>query len=210
MAADLDAVTRHHVEKAVESLVDEFGESVPRAEIERLMDDSLGRLVGEANVNDFVATLAYRFTRERLMARGLGGIALGRDTPAVLFVGLHDTGRGQMAAALAALRSEGRVRVNSAGNDPSASVDPAVVEAMAEVGADLTEAYAKPISAEVIGSADVVVTLGHSVGKVEIPPTARHEDWRVGDPTGAGLDEVRRIRDDIDRRVDALLAELLS
>jgi arsenate reductase (thioredoxin) len=210
MAAELDAVTRLHVEKAVDTLVEEFGESVPRADIERLMDDSLARVVREASVNDFVATLAYRFARERLMASGHASGAAASDAPAILFVGLHGSGRGQMAAALAALRSEGRVRVNSAGNDPSASVDPVVVEAMAEVGADLSEAYTKPISAEVMDGADVVVTLGHSVGKVEVPASARHEDWRVGDPTGASLDEVRRIREDIDRRVDALLDELLS
>jgi arsenate reductase (thioredoxin) len=111
VAAELDAITRLHVEKAVDSLVEEFGDSAPRADIEELMGDSLARLVGEANVNDFVATLAYRFTRERLTA---GGRARGGDTqtPTTLFVGLHDTGRGQMAAALATLRSEGRVVVN--------------------------------------------------------------------------------------------------
>jgi len=114
-----------------------------------------------------------------------------------------------MAAALTSQRSEGRVVVHSAGNDPTASVDPAVLEVMSEVGIDLGEAYAKPISLEVLDSVDVVVTLGRSVGLVEIPASARLEDWRVGDPTGAELDEVRRIRDDLARRVDALLVELL-
>ncbi len=209
--ADLDDVTRLHVEKAVDALCEEFGDTVPREEIASLMDDSLRQLVREAEVNDFVATLAHRFTRERLMARGHRSLVTGAGTatPAILFVGLHDTGRSQMAAALTSQRSEGRVVVHSAGNDPTASVDPAVLEVMSELGIDLGEAYAKPISLEVLDSVDVVVTLGRSVGLVEIPASARHEDWRVGDPTGAELDEVRRIRDDLARRVDELLADLL-
>ena len=79
---------------------------------------------------------------------------------------------------------------------------------MGELGIDLSEAYAKPLAPEVIGAADMVVTMGRSVGQVELPPEARHEDWRVGDPTGAPVDEVRRVREDIDRRVQALLAVL--
>jgi arsenate reductase (thioredoxin) len=81
---------------------------------------------------------------------------------------------------------------------------------MAELGVDLSEAFAKPLSREVLEAADVVVTLGRSVGAVEIPERTRHEDWRVGDPSGAPVDEVRRVREDIDRRVAVLLAELES
>jgi arsenate reductase len=79
---------------------------------------------------------------------------------------------------------------------------------MAELGVDLSEAYAKPLAPEVLAAADIVVTMGRSVGDVEIPEETRHEDWRVGDPTGAPIDEVRRVRDDIERRVMALLEEL--
>ena len=79
---------------------------------------------------------------------------------------------------------------------------------MAELGVDLTEAYAKPFSRELLEAADIAVTMGRSVGAVEISDGVRHEDCGVGDPTGAPLDEVRRVRDDIDRRVQALLSEL--
>ncbi len=79
---------------------------------------------------------------------------------------------------------------------------------MSELGVDLTEAYAKPLSAEVLEAATVIVTMGRSVGTIEIPDGKRHEDWRVGDPTEAPVDEVRRVRDDVDRRVRALLADL--
>jgi arsenate reductase (thioredoxin) len=203
----LNPVARHHVEKAVESLEEEFDGAHSRDTIERVMDDSLQQLVGSAEVDDFLPTLAHRFARERLKALGRARGPEDAESD-VLFIGLGDTGRGQMAAALLTLRSEGRVVAHSAGSTRGVEVDRSVVEVMAELGVDLTEAYAKPLSAEVLGSADVAVTMGRSVGAVEIPDGVRHEDWRVGDPTGAPVDEVRRVRDDIDRRVQALLAEL--
>jgi arsenate reductase len=205
---ELSPVARQHVERAVDALVDEFGDQHSRETIERLMDDSVGQLVVRAQVDDFLPTLAHRFTRERLRAMGR---AQGQSaSPDVLFVGLGDTGRGQMAAALVTLRSEGRVVAHSAGSTAGSAVDPAVSEVMAELGVDLTEAYAKPLSEEVLAAADVVVTMGRSVGAVDIPEGTRHDDWRVGDPTGAPVDEVRRVRDEIDQRVQRLLGELQS
>lgn len=206
---ELSSVAQLHVEKAVDALAEEFGEVHSRETIQRVMDDSLRGLVGEAAVDDFVPALAHRFTRERLkaLARAHGPEGAHAD---VLFVGLGDTGRGQMGAALLTLRSEGRVVAHSAGSTIGTAVDPGVVEVMAELGVDLSEAYAKPLSAEVLEAADVVVTMGRSVGAVQIPEARRHEDWRVGDPTGAPVDEVRRVREDIDRRVQTLLDELES
>jgi arsenate reductase len=203
----LNPVARHHVEKAVESLEEEFEGAHPRETVERVMDDSLQQLVRDAEVDDFLPTLAHRFARERLKALARARGAEGADSD-VLFIGLGDTGRGQMAAALLTLRSEGRVVAHSAGSTRGVEVDPAVIEVMAELGVDLSEAYAKPLVPEVLEAADVAVTMGRSVGAVQMPPSVRHEDWRVGDPTGASVDEVRRVRDDIDRRVQALLAEL--
>jgi arsenate reductase (thioredoxin) len=205
--AELSETARLHIERAVDGLVEEFGDHHSRETVERVMDDSLRALVGDAQVEDFLPALAHRFTRERLkaLARASGP----QDaSPDVLFIGLGDTGRGQMAAALLTLRSEGRVVAHSAGSSAARSVDPAVLEVMGELGVDLSEAFAKPLAREVLGAADLVVTMGRSVGQVEIPPETRHDDWRVGDPTGAPVDEVRRVREDIDRRVQALLAEL--
>jgi arsenate reductase (thioredoxin) len=204
---ELSDVTRLHVEKAVDSLVEEFGELQSRETIQRVMDDSLAQLAGDAQVDDFVPTLAHRFTRERLKALGK---VLGPESelPYVVFVGLGDTGRGQMAAALLRHRSEGSIVAHSAGSAAQGVIDPAVVEVMNEIGVDLTEAYAKPLSPEVLEAADIVVTMGRSVGGVELPEGTRLIDWRVGDPSGAPVDEVRRVRDDIDRRVEALIAEL--
>jgi arsenate reductase (thioredoxin) len=203
----LDSVTRHHVARAVDSLAEEFGDAHPRDTIERVMEDSVTQLAGSAEVDDFIATLAHRFTRERLKAMGRAhGPA--QALPDVLFVGLGDSGRGQIAAALVTLRSEGRVVAHSAGRSAAVQVDPAVVAVMQELDVDLTDAYAKPLSREVLEAADVVVTMGRSVGSVEIPETTRHFDWRVGDPTGTSIEEARRVREDIDRRVSELLSEL--
>jgi arsenate reductase len=205
--AELSDVTRLHVEKAVDSLVEEFGELQSRETIQRVMDDSLRQLVADADVDDFVPTLAHRFTRERLKALGRT-LGPGSELPDIVFVGLGDTGRGQMAAALLTLRSEGSIVAHSAGSTAQGAIDPAVIEVMGEIGVDLTEAYSKPLSPEVLDAADMVVTMGRSVGAVDIPDGTRHVDWRVGDPSGAQVDEVRRVRDDIDRRVEALIAEL--
>jgi arsenate reductase (thioredoxin) len=204
---ELNETTRLHVEKAVEALVEEFGDVHSRDKVQRVMDDSLRQLVGDAQVDDFVPTLAHRFARERLKALGR---AHGPESalPDVLFIGLGDTGRGQIAAALVTLRSEGGIVAHSAGSTAQSAIDPGVVEVMAELGVDLTEAYAKPLSREVLEAADVVVTMGRSVGAVELPGGTRHLDWRVGDPSGAPVDEIRRVRDDIGRRVEALVAEL--
>jgi arsenate reductase (thioredoxin) len=204
---DLNEATRLHVEKAVDSLVEEFAGIQTRETIQRVMDDSLEQLVGDAQVDDFVPTLAHRFARERLKALGR---RLGPESelPDIVFIGLGDTGRGQMAAALLTLRSEGAIVAHSAGSTAQRAIDAAVVEVMNELGIDLSEAYAKPLSHEVLEAADIVVTMGRSVGEVEIPRGTRHLDWRVGDPSGAPVAEVRRVRDDIDRRVAELIAAL--
>ena len=114
-----------------------------------------------------------------------------------------------MAAALAELRSEGKVYAHPVGTHIRVELDPHVVQAMAELGCDLNEAYPIPLTEDVLAGSDLVVTLGRSVGEVDIPAGVRHEDWRVGDPVGADLTEVKRIRDDLDQRVQQLLVDLL-
>jgi protein-tyrosine-phosphatase len=113
-----------------------------------------------------------------------------------------------MAAGLAERKSDGSVHVVATGTRATAALDENVIAAMAEIGIDLNEVYAKPLTNEVLDAADVVVTLGRSVGLVEVPETAEHEDWRVGDPVGAQLTEVRRIRHELEARVDDLLLRL--
>ena len=130
------------------------------------------------------------------------------DKPSVLFVCVHNAGRSQMAAGLLDLRAKGTVHVRSAGSAPADSINPAVVEAMAEIGIDLTREFPKPLTDDVVRAADVVVTMGCG-DACPIYPGKRYVDWELMDPAGKSLHEVRAIRDEIDRRVQALLAELV-
>ena len=129
--------------------------------------------------------------------------------PEVLFVCVHNAGRSQMAAGLTHLRSEGRILVRSAGTDPADAINPVVVEAMAEIGIDLGDELPKPLGDEVVRVADVVVTMGCG-DACPIYPGKRYEDWELDDPAGKDLESVRRIRDEIDARVTALVDELLA
>ena len=128
--------------------------------------------------------------------------------PEVLFVCVHNAGRSQMAAGLTKLRSDGRITVRSAGSDPADEIDPAVVQAMAEVGLDMSEEFPKPLTDEVVRAADVVITMGCG-DACPIYPGRRYEDWVLDDPVGRDLETVRRIRDEIDARVTELVRDLL-
>jgi len=128
--------------------------------------------------------------------------------PEVLFVCVHNAGRSQMAAGLVKLRSQGRILVRSAGSTPGDEINQAVVEAMTELGVDLSEEFPKPLTDEVVQAADVVITMGCG-DACPIYPGKNYEDWELDDPAGQDLDAVRRIRAQIDERVQRLIAELL-
>jgi arsenate reductase (thioredoxin) len=204
VSSTIDPATQHHIDEMVNTLCEEFGERVERVRIEELMADSIRQLAGEARVEEFLPVLAYRFTRERLTSLGRTP-GTGWD---VVFVSLSGGGRGQIAAALTSALSEGKVTPHAAGTSRHGVLDRKVEMVIRELGLDTSEVFVRPVSNDILRSADVVVTLGHSVGRVEIPEGVKHQDWRVGDPTGATLEEVRRVRDDLERRVRALLAEL--
>ena len=129
--------------------------------------------------------------------------------PEVLFVCVHNAGRSQMAAGLLDQLAEGRVHVRSAGSDPTDELNTAAVEAMAEVGVDLSREFPKPLTDEAVKAADVVITMGCG-DACTIYPGKRYEDWELEDPAGKDLETVRRIRDEIAERVRSLLAELAS
>ena len=134
--------------------------------------------------------------------------AVTQHQPEVLFVCVHNAGRSQMAAGLVKLRSQGLIHVRSAGSDPAEQVNPAVVEAMEELGVDMTEEFPKPLTDEAVRAADVVITMGCG-DACPIYPGKRYEDWELDDPAGRDLETVRRIRDELDRRVRNLIGELL-
>ncbi|HUY71793.1 MAG TPA: arsenate reductase ArsC [Gaiellaceae bacterium] len=131
------------------------------------------------------------------------------ERPEVLFVCVHNAGRSQMAAALVRLRSGGRVEVRSAGSAPADELNPAVVEAMAELGVDLGEERPKLLSDDAVRASDVVITMGCG-DLCPVFPGKRYEDWKLDDPAGQGLATVRRIRDEIDGLVQRLVSTLLG
>jgi protein-tyrosine-phosphatase len=204
----LDPVTQHHVRQAANALAREFAGVFSQETIERYMAESLD-LLGETRVNVFVPVLAHRFARERLRALGQAGGAIVKEQPEVLFVCVQNAGRSQMAAGLVKLRSEERIHVRSAGSQPADEINAAVVEAMEELGVDMGEEFPKPLTDEVVRAADVVITMGCG-DACPIYPGKRYEDWVVDDPAGESLESVRRIRDDIDARVQTLVADLLG
>ena len=127
--------------------------------------------------------------------------------PEVLFVCVHNAGRSQMAAALLEHHAHGRVRVTSAGSAPADEINPAVRAVMDEVGVDLSRAFPKKLTTDAVEAADVVITMGCG-DACPVFPGVRYLDWDLPDPAGRPIEEVRAIRDDIDRRVADLVADL--
>jgi protein-tyrosine-phosphatase len=208
VAIELDPVTRMHLERGVEGLVDEFRGIFSRETIDRYVQESLQDLPA-ARFSDFVPLLVHRFARERLRALGQAEGTIAKEVPEVLFVCVQNSGRSQMAAGLLHQRAAGLVHVRSAGSDPAEVINPNVVTAMSELGIDLSQEFPKPLTDEVVRAADAVITMGCGdacpiyLGKL-------YEDWEVSDPAEKSLEEVREIRDEVDRRVTELLKKVTA
>ncbi|MFI6407462.1 arsenate reductase ArsC [Streptomyces sp. NPDC050548] len=129
------------------------------------------------------------------------------DKPSVLFVCVHNAGRSQMAAAWLTHLAGDRVEVRSAGSHPGAGVNPAAVEAMAEVGIDISAEVPKILTVDAVKESDVCITMGCG-DTCPVFPGKRYLDWQLEDPAGQGVDGVRPIRDEIERRVRGLLDDL--
>jgi protein-tyrosine-phosphatase len=203
-----DPVTQRHVDQAAARLADEFKGIFSEETIARYIGESLDML-GSSRINAFVPVLAHRFARERLRALAQVEGKLTKEQPEVLFVCVHNAGRSQMAAGLVKLRSDGRIHVRSAGSDPSDEINPAVIEAMTEIGVDMSQEFPKPLTNEVVRAADVVITMGCG-DACPIYPGKRYEDWTLDDPAGKDLAAVRLIRDEIDARAQQLVANLVQ
>jgi protein-tyrosine-phosphatase len=195
-------------DKTVSALAREYRGIFGSETIARFVQEALDRWP-EAKVTNHLPVLAHRFARERLRALGQTEGSIAKDHPEVLFVCVHNAGRSQMAAGLLAKRAKGRVNVRSAGSTPAEEINPAVVQAMEEVGVDLSKEYPKPLTDEFVRASDVVITMGCG-DACPIYPGRRYEDWELEDPAGKTLDEVRPIRDELDRRILVLLGELLD
>ncbi len=202
----MDTILNARIDEAVDRLADEFKgifspETVSKCAFESLEAFERSRLV------EFVPLLTYRFTRERLRALAQAEGLVKKETPEVLFVCVHNAGRSQMAAALTAALSDGRVHVRSAGSAPANEINPAVTEVMAEIGLDITTEYPKPLTDEVVRAADVVITMGCG-DACPLYPGKEYHDWEIDDPDGASIPKVRQIRDAIQSRVEEMLLRL--
>lgn len=175
--------------------------------VERYVLESYTGLLRTATVKAQLTSNTIRFATDRLFALAQAKGAVDSSVPEVLFVCEQNAGRSQMAAALTSALSGGAVHVRSAGSAPAHELNPAVVEAMSEIGLDLSEAFPKPLTDDVVQAADVVVTMGCG-DACPVYPGKHYRDWELVDPADLPLEEVRRVRDDIRVNVEAMLEAL--
>lgn len=175
--------------------------------IERFLHSSYDEFAGRAAVLNFLPLLAERFARQRLTALAKVEGHHDAGTPVVLFLCTHNAGRSQMALGFFTHLAGDRAIAWSGGSDPADRINPAAVAAMAERGIDIAGEYPKPWTDEVVRAADVVVTMGCG-DACPVFPGHRYLDWAVDDPAGLDVADVRAIRDDVERRVRALLDEI--
>ena len=207
---DLDSLTndqRLALKTAARNLAEEFSEVFGVETIELFLQTSYDQFADRARFTNFVPLMAERFARQRL--RALAKVEGKHDDgiPTVLFLCVHNAGRSQMALGWFNHLAGGRAVAWSGGSEPGMEVNPAAVEAMTEVGIDITGEYPKPWTDEIVRAADAVIMMGCG-DACPIFPGKRYEDWTLEDPAGQGVEAVRPIRDEIERRVRALLAEL--
>jgi arsenate reductase (thioredoxin) len=191
----------------LEKLAEEFKGIASRETVDRVLQESFVQLAG-ARIQTYVTLFAERFTRERLRAIATNEGVILKQVPEVLFVCVHNAGRSQMAAALLDHYAKGRVNVRSAGSAPGDEIHSNVRKAMEEVGADISKEFPKPLTDEVVRAADVVITMGCG-DACPVYPGKRYLDWELEDPANKPVGQVRLVRDEIDRRVRALLEELV-
>jgi arsenate reductase (thioredoxin) len=193
------------IKTAARRLSQEFAGTFSSETIERYITDSQTQLEGKARVATWLPVLIERFTRDRL--RALARMEADFTRPAVLFLCVHNAGRSQMAAGWLRHLAGEEVDVFSGGSEPAESTNAAAIQAMAEVGIDISAEHPKPWSDEVARTADVIVTMGCG-DACPIYPGKRYEDWELTDPAGRPVEVVREVRDDIEGRVRSLMASL--
>jgi len=179
-----------------------------RATVQAAVEQARDTLVPVAKFSNYLPILTERFARDQLLAAAQAGGKIATSTPEILFVCVHNAGRSQMAAALAKHLSAGKVHVRSAGSQPDQQINPLTIKVLAERGIELTEAFPKPLTDDVVHAADVIITMGCG-DACPIFPGKRYEDWEVADPAGQPIEVVRVIRDDIQARVTTLLSQVL-
>ena len=204
---DLSTAQKHLIRTAAARLQDKFEGIFGPETIERYINDSLDQLLPNSEVVSFVPIFVERFAKDRLKALAKIEGKMISDKPSVMFLCVHNAGRSQMASGWLKHLSGDGVDVFSGGSEPASTVNPAAIDAMAEVGIDIRTEFPKPWTDEIIRAADVVITMGCG-DACPVYPGKRYEDWVLDDPEGLGVDAVRPIRDDIRHRVEKLMAEM--
>ncbi|RYU14777.1 arsenate reductase ArsC [Nocardioides iriomotensis] len=192
---------------ATARLADEFHGIFEPETIERFLVSSYDELADRATVTNFVPLLAERFARQRLHALARVESLHHDGKPVVLFLCTHNAGRSQMALGFFARHAGDTAVAWSGGSEPAVSTNPAAIAAMAERGIDISGEYPKPWTDEVVRAADVVITMGCG-DTCPVFPGKRYEEWTIEDPAGLDVESVRPIRDDLERRVQRLVAEM--
>jgi arsenate reductase (thioredoxin) len=204
---DLSIDQKLALRTAATRLQTEFADTFGVETIERFLHSSYEQFASRASIDNYLPLLAERFARQRLhaLARVEGRRTDGK--PIVLFLCTHNAGRSQMAMGFFSHLAGDAALAWSGGSEPGEQVNPAAVVAMAERGIDIAREYPKPWTDEIVQAADVVITMGCG-DACPIFPGRRYEEWVLEDPAGQSVEAIRPIRDEIERRVRQLLAEL--
>jgi protein-tyrosine-phosphatase len=207
VAIHLTTEQRLQIRQGAERLKQYFAGALNAETIERFMTDSLEQLTQTARLPNWLPLLAERFAKERLRALVRLEAGASVTTPAVLFLCVHNAGRSQMAAGWLRHLAGQQVDVFSGGSEPAEKLNQGAVAAMAEVGIDISFELPQPWADEIVRAADVVVTMGCG-DACPLFPGKRYVDWELDDPAGKAIEDIRPIRDEIERRVRTLMAEL--
>lgn len=205
--ADLSIDQQLAIKTAATRLEKDFADMFGVETIERFLHSSYDQFANRASIPNFLPLLAERFARQRLHALAKVEGKSNDGKPTVLFLCTHNAGRSQMALGFFTHFAGDAAVAWSGGSEPGIEINPAAVAAMAERDIDISGEYPKPWTDEIVQAADVVITMGCG-DACPVFPGRRYEEWKLDDPAGMGVDAVRPIRDDIERRVRQLLTEL--
>ena len=206
-AAASRELTRLTLKQASARLADDFAGLYGKETIERFLASSFDQFADHAKVTRFLPLLAERFAHQRLQALARVEGLHDDGKPVVLFLCTHNAGRSQMALGFFQALTGDKAVAWSGGSEPGIEVNPAAIAAMAERGIDISREYPKPWTDETVRAADVVVTMGCG-DACPIFPGKRYENWDVEDPAGQTVEDVRPIRDEVERNVRTLMASL--
>ncbi len=195
--------------RVVASLAEKYTGVFATETIERVVFESYASLLRAGTKPTSVTVFAEKFSKDRLRALATAKGTTKKDKPEVLFVCVQNAGRSQMAMALMSSLSNGAINVRSAGSMPASEVSEKTIAVMSEIGLDLSDAFPKPLTDDVVQAADVVITMGCG-DACPLYPGKKYLDWQLQDPAHLDLDGVRQVRDEIKDLVQALIVELLG